>query len=114
MFKAMAVAIGLTFLPQVAVADDRATIVGIWKLLSSESEFQDGSPRRAVMGQNPAGYIVFTAEGRMMAVLEGEGRKPAQTDQERAALLQTMVAYFYFVTLVFNHLLLSCSKMLYD
>ena len=93
MFKALAVAIGLTFIAQLAAADDRAKLVGIWKLLSSESEFQDGSPRRAVMGQNPTGYLVFTAEGRMMAVLEGEGRKRAQTDQERAALLQTMVAY---------------------
>jgi len=29
----------------------------------------------------------------MAAIVEGEGRKPAQTDEERAALLRTMFAY---------------------
>ena len=29
----------------------------------------------------------------MMAFIEGEGRKPAKTDEERSALLQSMVAY---------------------
>ena len=29
----------------------------------------------------------------MMAVLTAEGRKPAETDEERAALLRTMFAY---------------------
>jgi hypothetical protein len=76
-----------------AVADDSERLIGTWKILSFENEFQDGSPRRAVYGQNPTGYIILTAEGRMMAIFEGEGRKPAKTDEERAALLRTMFAY---------------------
>jgi Lipocalin-like domain len=35
----------------------------------------------------------FTAEGRVFFILTGEARKPAKSDQERAELLNTLVAY---------------------
>ncbi len=46
-----------------------------------------------VMGEHPTGYAIFTPEGRVRFVLTGEGRKPAKTDQERAELLSTLIAY---------------------
>ncbi len=76
-----------------ALADDGQQLVGVWKLVSYETEFQDGSPHRPMYGQHPTGYIIFTAEGRMAAIIEGEGRKAAKTDEERAVLLRTMFAY---------------------
>ena len=45
------------------------------------------------MGKNPTGYVIFTPEGRFMCVLTGEGRTAAKTDEDRAALLKSMVAY---------------------
>jgi hypothetical protein len=45
------------------------------------------------MGQDPTGYAVFTREGRAFFMLTGEGRKRANTVQQRADLLNTMVAY---------------------
>ena len=93
MRRFIAILFGLLIAGQVALADDRTKVVGVWKLLSFETEFQDGSPRRPVYGLNPTGYIIFTDQGRMMTVIEGEGRKPAKTDDERAALLRTMFAY---------------------
>jgi len=93
MFKFIAVVIGSILIAQSAFADDRAKLIGIWKLLSFENEFKDGSPRRPMYGQHPTGYIIFTGEGRMAAIIEGEGRRAATTDEERAALLRTMFAY---------------------
>ena len=93
MFKAMALAIGMLLVSQSAIADDREKLLGTWKVISFDNEFQDGSPRRALYGQHPTGYIILTAEGRMMAVVVGEGRKPATTDEERSSLLRTMFAY---------------------
>ena len=93
MFRAMAFAISALLITQSAMADDRERLIGTWKILSFDNEFQDGSPRRALYGQNPSGYIILTAEGRMVAIFEGEGRKPAKTDEERAVLLRTMFAY---------------------
>lgn len=45
------------------------------------------------MGQNPTGYAIFTPEWRALFILTGEGRKPAKTMQERADLLDTLVAF---------------------
>ncbi len=73
-----------------AVADDRANLLGIWKLVGDEIEFQDTGERRA---RNPKGYLIFTREGRMMALIENEGRKAPQTDDDRALLFRTMFAY---------------------
>lgn len=78
---------------QPAQGDDRAKVLGIWKLLSYESEFQATGEREPVLGKNPTGYIIFTPEGRFMAVITGEGRKAPNTDQDRAELLKTMFAY---------------------
>ena len=72
---------------------DPKPLVGVWKLLSFENEFEDGSPRRPMFGEHPSGYIIFTSEGRMMAVIEAEARKAPSTDADRAALLQTVSAY---------------------
>src|SRR5262245_37206063 len=76
-----------------AVADDRASLLGTWKLVAFEAEFQDTGERRLVFGKNPTGYLIFTPEGRMMTVLEGEGRKAPNTDDDRALLFRTMTAY---------------------
>jgi hypothetical protein len=91
--KAFLVLLGLIVSAQPGIAADRAALIGVWKLLSFQTEFKDGSPRRATFGEHPVGHIIFTKEGRMMAVIEGEGRKAPSTDQDRAALLDSFAAY---------------------
>jgi hypothetical protein len=78
---------------QPAFADDGSRLIGVWKLLSFRSEFQDGSPTRAMLGEHPSGYIIVTKEGRMMSVIEGENRKAPATDADRASLFNTLIAY---------------------
>jgi hypothetical protein len=84
---------GALFAIQPSYANDGSRLVGVWKLLSFRSEFQDGSPTRAMLGEHPSGYIILTKEGRMMSVIEGENRKVPATDADRANLLNTLVAY---------------------
>jgi lipocalin-like protein len=94
MFKRLTVVLGLLALNGCAtVADDRAKVQGIWKLVAYDLEFQDTGERRPVFGKSPKGYIIFTSEGRMMAYLEAEARKAPRTDEERAAAYRTMIAY---------------------
>ncbi len=76
-----------------ASSDASTKILGIWKLVSFEAEIQATDKKEPVMGQNPTGYAIFTPEGRALFILTGEGRKPAKTVQERADLLDTLVAY---------------------
>jgi hypothetical protein len=78
---------------QPSFADDRAKIIGIWKLVAYEVEIQATGQKEPVMGQNPTGYVIFAPEGRVFFVLTGEGRKAAKTIQDRAELLNSLVAY---------------------
>lgn len=78
---------------QPGFADDHSQVQGVWKLVSYEVEIQSTGQKEFPMGQKPTGYVIFTAEGRVFFVLTGDGRKPAKTDQERAALLGSLVAY---------------------
>jgi hypothetical protein len=68
-------------------------LVGVWRLVSYELELKDGGPRQKPYGEDPPGYLIFTANGRMMAVLEAADRKPYATVEERASLLGSMAAY---------------------
>ena len=79
------------------LADEREQILGVWKLQTYDVEFQDTGERKALFGAKPNGFIIFTAEGRMMAVLTAEARKVPQTDADRAAALRSMFAYFRYL-----------------
>jgi hypothetical protein len=59
-------------MPKAAVAQERERMLGVWKLEAFEIEFQDTGQRKRPFGANPNGYIIFTAEGRMMALLTAE------------------------------------------
>src|SRR5437667_90980 len=72
---------------------DRANLIGTWKLAGGEIEFQDTGERRPLYATDRVGYIIFTREGRMMGIIEADGRRAPQTDEDRARLLRTMVAY---------------------
>src|SRR5665647_649346 len=74
-------------------AGDSDKVVGTWKLVSYEVEVQATGQKAPVMGEKPTGYATFTQEGRVFFALTGEAREVAKTDQERAELLNTLVAY---------------------
>ena len=78
---------------QPSFADDRAKILGIWRLVSFEVEYQATGEKEPLLGKNPTGYIIFTPERRAMLILTGEGRKVPNSDQDRADLLKSMFAY---------------------
>jgi len=91
--KSLWLLLGLAALALSSHASERPALVGVWKLLSYQTEFRDGSPKRAMFGEHPTGYIIFTREGRMMAVIEAEGRTASSSDSHRAALLKSLIAY---------------------
>jgi hypothetical protein len=45
------------------------------------------------MGKTPTGYILFLPDGRMAVLITAEGRKAPTTEQDRAGLFNTLVAY---------------------
>ena len=94
MKKLVAIFLGFGLnLPGAVLADDAAKVAGTWKLVSFWNEFQDGSDARPTYGKNATGYIIFTSERRMMSIVEAEGRKAPQNDEERAAAFRSLIAY---------------------
>ena len=80
-------------LDQSVSADDRLKMLGVWRLVSYDLEYQDTGERLPVFGKKPVGYIIFTPEGRMMAYLEAENRKAPENAEEESAAYRTMSAY---------------------
>jgi hypothetical protein len=93
MFRLLGVMFVLYFVAQPSFAEDRNQLVGLWKLVSYEVEVQATGQKGPVMGQSPTGFANFLPDGRVFFIVTGEARKPAKTDQERADLLGTLVAY---------------------
>ncbi len=83
----------LCLVAQPGFADDRAKVVGLWKLVAYEVEVQATGEKAPVMGLHPTGYVNFSADGRVFFILTGEGRAAPKTDEDRANLLGTLIAY---------------------
>lgn len=94
--KSMAAGLAwLLMLVAPAFCDD--TIVGTWKIQSFVREVVTTGQRYNEFGDNPEGYISYLPDGRMYAMLVADGRrKPINgvpTDEEKAKLFGTMIAY---------------------
>lgn len=74
-------------------AADRDPLLGSWRLASFEREYQSSGEREYPMGKTPTGYILFLPDGRMAVLITAEGRKAPTTEQDRAGLFNTLVAY---------------------
>ena len=92
-FKWLAVFVLFLTALQPSFADDRGKVQGTWKLVSYDVEVQATGDKFPPMGKHPSGYVIFTPEARVFFVLTGEGRKPAKTAEEKAELLNSLVAY---------------------
>jgi Lipocalin-like domain len=80
------------------IADDG--FVGVWKLVSYSTQDPDTHVVFYPFGERATGYIVYTAEGRMFAILAAEGRKPLTGGnritapvEDRADAFTTATAY---------------------
>ncbi len=83
----------LALAPSVLPAQEPHPIVGVWRLVAFEAEFKETGQKIYDWGMHPRGYAIYTADGHFMTLVEGENRKAPGTDQDRADLWKTMIAY---------------------
>jgi hypothetical protein len=83
-----------------ANAQCKDSAVGTWKLVSVTAKTDKGDVDKAVLGEHPSGLLTYTANGRMMAIISDDGRKPlsvadrvAAPAEERAQAYSTFMAY---------------------
>jgi hypothetical protein len=68
-------------------------IHGAWELKNYNVEIQTTGELFAPMGEQPSGYVIFTAEGRLSFTLSAQGRQAPTSPGDHAKLLQSFIAY---------------------
>lgn len=97
------------------LAQSKNALVGTWKLISVTNFTDTGQVINNAYGLNPIGFLTYTSDGRMQAIITNGGRKTlsvpdnvAAPAEERAEAFATMVAYAGHYTLegdkVIHHL----------
>ena len=72
---------------------DSALLAGTWKLKSWTTEVVDTKQRLSFFGDAPKGYIHFSSDGRVFALLTAERRKEVKSEADQIAAFNTLVAY---------------------
>jgi len=81
------------------IAIQKEMLVGTWRLVSASNVTDQGIVNEEAYGRNPIGFLTYTADGRMMALITDGGRKRlskywrAAPAEERAEAFSTSLAY---------------------
>src|SRR5262245_14296397 len=96
MKRAAFIALMLLLSPTIAFAGENP-VLGTWKLKSCVREIVGTGEKFNAMGDRPNGYLSYSADGRMIAILTADNRikpgAPNPTDEERIKLHKTLSAY---------------------
>lgn len=68
-------------------------VAGSWKLMSFKVQASDTKETKDALGPNPTGRMILTPNGYITIYRVAGDRKPAKTDAERLALLQSMAVW---------------------
>jgi len=86
--------LGFTFsmlVAQSAAADEK--LYGVWKLDSFLFEDAQTKEKKGLFGEHPKGFMMLLPTGRMAGIITADGRKVPQSDPERVASFQSLIAY---------------------
>ena len=75
-------------------------LAGTWKLVSASSKTSTGEPSEPPYGADPVGFLTYTEDGRVSALISYGGRKPLSVgggadavQAEQAEAFKTFLAY---------------------
>ena len=75
---------------------ENTDLIGTWKLVSATATSSKGEWDGAPYGEGPSGFLTYTADGRVTALISYGGRKPlsmAPKVEEQAEAFKTSFAY---------------------
>jgi hypothetical protein len=109
MRRILVVALLVVAFPCVGIAQSKDSIVGTWELVSLKDMTDKGEIVKGPIGKKPKGFIMYTADGRMMSIYTDGGRKQLSVPdrvsapaEERAEAFATLLAYAGSYTFVGN------------
>jgi hypothetical protein len=71
-------------------------LLGTWKLVSASSATRAGERCETPYGRSPVGFLTYTQDGRLTALISYDGRKPLSVgagSEEQAEAFKTFLAY---------------------
>jgi hypothetical protein len=78
-------------------AQAASRLVGTWKLIGASSTTSSGDKIGTPFGVDPSGFLTYTTDGRISAVISYGGRKPLSMGggkmQEQAEAFKTFLGY---------------------
>ena len=97
--KVLCILVVVAALAPTAMGQKKDDLVGTWKLVSAWSTRPNGE-RVALYGEHPMGFLTYTREGRMTAILSDSERPRLSSEDrlavptaERAAAFSSFIAY---------------------
>jgi len=80
------------------IANGTEQLVGTWKLVSASSRDTSGNLNEPPYGLNPTGFLTYTKDGRVTALISHGGRKPLSAKpplllEQQAEAFKTFLAY---------------------
>jgi hypothetical protein len=89
-----------------------AAILGTWKLVSASTSTAGGERNDTPFGQSPTGFLTYTQDGRMTAMISYGGRARLSSKdshsapiEEQAEAFRTFIAYAGRYTLNSDHVI---------
>ncbi len=76
------------------MTDDDNKLLGTWKLVSASSTDASGAQIEPPFGANPIGFLTYTEDGRVVALISHGGRKALTVGAEGPALLEEQAEAF--------------------
>ncbi len=94
-------ALGLTAFALVTpetLAAQADRLIGTWALMAASASTGTGAHDSTPYGSRPSGFLTYTPEGRMMAIISYDGRKPLSlTDRHAAPVRERAEAFASFL-----------------
>lgn len=88
---------GTGAIPPAASGHLNDKLVGTWKLVSASSTTSAGERSESPYGAQPAGFLTYTSDGRVSALISFDGRKSLSygggSPEEQAEAFKTFLAY---------------------
>ena len=91
----------------------RDRLMGSWRLVAAEREEIPSGTKSAYLGENPAGFLHYMPDGRMLALITRAGRKApvgkVANAAEAEALIRSMISYGGRYECVGNEVIHHCD-----
>jgi hypothetical protein len=86
---------------------DRSPLVGTWRMLTWQREFADTGERIDALGADPVGFVSYSDDGRVHAIVVKRDRRVPKSvppsANEKLELFDSMIAYAGTYTLHDDH-----------